>query len=369
MPQNIAQFEWPVDPRGYRWREGARLQHLPHPPGAFEWDSMLAWGTVLALEDLPEERDLHSSWYVPDAGLFRTFADLDGSPEQILLFANRYGQLGLRDPTYHPADPWHAYKQAVDEAQSTVARSDALDDVTFPELPDPPPAEHESETITGWRIELAAMRMCIDLYDTLRSAGAEHALRWHFSAFGREVADGEQVFMFDSVYPDSTQPLASWWTEIRLIDSGGAAANPDDPGFHYAYQLRPYHTGEALALYEIRGLEVHQPRDTVVDFARVMLAAVIDAHLSGRIETMLLQNPRTNGLVLYTMPNSLIGALWLQLAESIDGHKEFRQCESCRNWFELAPDKARADKLYCSQACRSRAYRRRSRETAKPTPD
>ena len=62
------------------------------------------------------------------------------------------------------------------------------------------------------------------------------------------------------------------------------------------------------------------------------------------------------------VPTTLIGAMWLQLAESIAGNKMHRSCVSCGWWFEIGPSTARKSKFYCSEACRSRAYRGRKEE-------
>ena len=58
-------------------------------------------------------------------------------------------------------------------------------------------------------------------------------------------------------------------------------------------------------------------------------------------------------------PDSLIGLLWYQLAQAVEGNEEFRQCDDCTTWFRVAPQVARKSRLYCSDACRSRAYRKR----------
>jgi hypothetical protein len=64
------------------------------------------------------------------------------------------------------------------------------------------------------------------------------------------------------------------------------------------------------------------------------------------------------GATLRIVPASLIAALWLQLATAIDGDKRYRQCDVCREWFELSGDR-RADARLCSNHCRSKAYRER----------
>jgi predicted nucleic acid-binding Zn ribbon protein len=52
-------------------------------------------------------------------------------------------------------------------------------------------------------------------------------------------------------------------------------------------------------------------------------------------------------------------ALWFQLAIAVARAKEFRACEVCGKPFEVSPEVNRKDRVTCSDACRSRAYRRR----------
>lgn len=62
-------------------------------------------------------------------------------------------------------------------------------------------------------------------------------------------------------------------------------------------------------------------------------------------------------MVLHLVPNTLGGAMWLQLAQAAAENKDYRACRECTRYFELSPQFARANKRYCSDACRSKAYR------------
>ena len=61
-------------------------------------------------------------------------------------------------------------------------------------------------------------------------------------------------------------------------------------------------------------------------------------------------------------PSILLTALWLQFALSVEQNEDFKKCRECKRWFALAPGTARADKEFCSSACRSKAYRKRQAE-------
>jgi hypothetical protein len=65
------------------------------------------------------------------------------------------------------------------------------------------------------------------------------------------------------------------------------------------------------------------------------------------------------------VPTHLLAALWLQFAQAVDGNKGYQSCEQCGLWFERSPKMARADKQFCTNACRSRAARERQLEAGK----
>ena len=91
----------------------------------------------------------------------------------------------------------------------------------------------------------------------------------------------------------------------------------------------------------------------------------INAKLEGRASPRLLWDAKRERLGLYIVPAGLVGALWLQFARAVERDSRFRQCAECGTWFELAPGTARADKLYCSTPCRTKAYRKRQAEAAR----
>lgn len=64
-------------------------------------------------------------------------------------------------------------------------------------------------------------------------------------------------------------------------------------------------------------------------------------------------------LALQIVAGTQLGALWLQFAQAVDGDRDYRSCATCGQWFELDPAIARTNRRYCSDACRSKAYRTR----------
>lgn len=96
---------------------------------------------------------------------------------------------------------------------------------------------------------------------------------------------------------------------------------------------------------------------TRVEAAQIFCARLIEHHLKGRIIQRL---SRTyGGLEMDTLPQNLIGALWLQFALVLNAGLWVVNCEGCTKPIV----KTRSDKKYCQgSACVKRAYRARKGE-------
>jgi hypothetical protein len=90
-----------------------------------------------------------------------------------------------------------------------------------------------------------------------------------------------------------------------------------------------------------------------------ILQDLTNSWLSRACSPALLAEPNDGSFQLKMIPHDLIGFMWVQFAEAVAGGKEFRQCASCARWMEIAPGQGRPEKVYCSDACRMRAYRKR----------
>ena len=95
------------------------------------------------------------------------------------------------------------------------------------------------------------------------------------------------------------------------------------------------------------------------------MQSLINEHLHHRASPHLLWEQSRDRLGLYIVPEGLIGALWLQFARAVERDARFRQCAECTTWFEVAPGRGRTDKQFCSNACRTKAYRKRQAEAVR----
>jgi hypothetical protein len=77
------------------------------------------------------------------------------------------------------------------------------------------------------------------------------------------------------------------------------------------------------------------------------------------VSVHLKEDPLDASARLCIRPTHLSDALWIQLAQAIDGSESLRTCVECKKWFTIKAGRGRSDKEYCSDACRMRAYRKR----------
>jgi hypothetical protein len=93
-----------------------------------------------------------------------------------------------------------------------------------------------------------------------------------------------------------------------------------------------------------------------------VLQSMVNRKLDGNLSACLLWDQKERNQAhpnLYQRPKNLISAMWLQLANDIDGDRKYNRCEGCRRWFEVGspPRTPRADARHCGGTCRQRARR------------
>ncbi len=254
-----------------------------------------------------------------EPGLFRAFASTPCDRKDILNFANQYGRLG-----------------------ATVERPVVI---TRPGEPD---SSRTGEPLHAWIHEILFMRDMVDL--------------WIASQRRDEKALRKRLV---------------WHKNVARYQNGSSAARlhlpPPPPYFSPQARVYTAQLDDSLRSLKIRGWVAHPNRDSAevihslksewVETALYFLAVVVNQKLSEHT----IEGPRLDfigyeKLGWRSVPSSLIGFLWLQFAEAIAANRHFKQCVQCQRWFEVAQNLARADKLYCSQACRVRAYRARRTE-------
>jgi hypothetical protein len=288
-------FGWVAHPAGHRWVTSAQAA-----AGADAAPS-----SVLAAVVSADATGLTARRYFPlseEPALFRAFAAVDPTPDGVLEFVDHYGSL------------------------TGALAAQAFTDPSQPGLLLAP----TRDTYASCREQALAMRRAVALWDLCQRrdvCGLARHVRW------TEDAGGEAAIHYDS-HPDFRpgQTLAAPGERTQAV-----IASP---------QVRP----ELLA-------QVSAGDVTLA--ASLYITQVINEHMKGWVTPRMAWDPKRLRTALQLFPDSLLGALWLQLAEAVGGDKAFRSCKECGRWFELTPQGARKSKFFCSNACRSKAYRDR----------
>jgi hypothetical protein len=94
---------------------------------------------------------------------------------------------------------------------------------------------------------------------------------------------------------------------------------------------------------------------------RFRLAWLFNIHLQ-HVQARFI-NVENNAPRISFAPLTLLAAMWLQLALSVAGDKEFRACKLCRRLFEISTDETgyRKHREFCSDSCKTKDYRKRRR--------
>jgi hypothetical protein len=88
--------------------------------------------------------------------------------------------------------------------------------------------------------------------------------------------------------------------------------------------------------------------------------AIGDADNGTGTSVRVLLNDVKDGMAIHIVPDTLLGAMWLQCARVLTENPTFKACENCGKWFELSPDARRKNSKYCSDRCKVAAHRARA---------
>jgi hypothetical protein len=174
---------------------------------------------------------------------------------------------------------------------------------------------YAGESPNAWLGEIAAMREAVTLWDAAEQA--------------------DQAVLRRFVHWASSPTRVDYHSDTNLVEIASDDRSPE--------MLRRFVPGE-----------LRSP-------ARHYVQRVANAHLRGRVSAQLLWDETRERMRLYSVPFSLIGALWLQFAQAIEGNegnKTFRHCQECGSKFEVA-QRPGQERAYCSSACQTRASRER----------
>lgn len=314
---DLLDFPWSVVAHGYEWVRGKPHGHAWTKQ---EYEQLSIDNRYLVGRDtyggLGETYQVQR--YYPlnkkHADLFQTFASVDPNTVGIQQFADRYGLLGgkytvgVKFITVGPRMV-ELYSNRRPDVLATHIRYD--DNYT------------DGEPLIAWMRQILIMKHAVEVWSLLNrrdEAGLREYVRWHHKTFtlvdpetGKKLTHGHAMFTFEDAVGEN-----------KLVQGE---------------TLRP---------------------------ARVLLADLINNNLKGQVTPLTLCHVGLQKTTLRFVPESLLGALWLQFAQAVDKSHAYKQCEACGKWFDISNGfGARADKKTCSSTCRKRLSRRLEREKAR----
>lgn len=236
------------------------------------------------------------------SGLFRIFGDTEPDPAGVKAFANRFGLL------LGPQAPLIGLRHRPSGSGHLLDRG---------------------EPLSAWRDPIQAVRLAVELWDAARRGDLE--------MLGEHIAWNEQGVTFFS-HPELKE------------------------------KKRPKERSSVSAIASLnhrRELFDTMTRGDLIKPALTVVQRTVNENLAKWASPQLLWSDERSDLTMRLVPKNLLGAIWLQFAGAIERDNEFRKCAECGTWFELTPQTARSDKIYCSNACRTKAYRGRQVEATR----
>ncbi len=355
MSEHLVKFEWQVSEGGHCFAAARFTGGLRFSRGGFlfshgyreteghyetdvvvpfllptrhqEADPVATYDPNLFYERMPSPLGLEGTpTYEPfqDApALYREFALLDlASPmPEILKFADKWGMLG---------GDASVQVDLVDDEWKFINDKKYL----------------WAETPGIWLDEIIDMRMALEIWDMVRLKDRE-ALHSLISWENGEVFWEYEV---DCTASDPSDDSDFFW--VGDIETGKRHVNRSDGRHDAGYvSTDEYHPERR------DNLTPGDPESA----ARYIVGDLVNKGLEGRVSAQLGPRAGETSPVIRLVPDSLIGALWLQFTIAVDGNLDYKRCEECQMWLEIAPGAGRPDKNYCSDACRMRAYRKRTK--------
>jgi hypothetical protein len=242
--------------------------------------------------------------------LFRLFGSLKPTEREILRFANQHGWLGVGDeiPLLH-------HPRVMGRERLSAKPSNRLVRLGGGEM------------LEVWRPEILAMRDAVTVWTAVTKKDVKSLRQW----LKIEEKDGQTRAWYER---DSHR-----W---RLIfDTSQEATSP--------------------------GLSRLVRRGDWIQLARFLVQKLVDERLRAHVAYRMVYHADTEQMRAHPIPRNLLGALWFQLARTVEGLLGYQPCKrpGCPEWFEARRGRGKFPRQCCSTSCRVMMYQRRIAEASR----
>ncbi len=300
--------------------------------------------------DPPDGATRHWRQYAPlrnHHALCRTFADIDLSQASIVDFANKYGQ--LTDPDR--GESLATWVTSIRDMRSAVACWDEAQNAdVVPSIP--------SRAGIG------------DTPDDFFSPGSFAKGIWcksdqdvdRVSAIPPKAGSddtGVEFFPMGS-FAKGTRIKSDDYLNLVSVSQFGFDRICDRPhgGENFGFDRicdRPHGGENRSEVLVFLATKINQYTSNV----RTVYECARQDTLTDRTSDWDASNQAQYRLFRRARPATLLEAMWVQFGQAIEYNKSFCQCRQCGTWFDRTPKAARVDKVFCTEACKAKAYRKR----------
>jgi len=327
VPTEFLDFQWRASVTGYAWiRERPSLsddRFMDTEDVDFDLKltmlEKLPIGTIDGMDDrgrvpllVHDPMSANRRVYMPlryETGLFMIFAATPPTLEGIVAFANQFGHLGKGAEVEFPATIATKAAEAVAEGiRGGLTIEEAFD--RFPNA-----VLTYGEPLGTWKRQIREMADVVSLW---------------------QLVQRQDV-------PGLAQRIRREAGVVRHVPAGA-----DDAA-----------EGTVIASLKESPELFRQFERDLFGPALAYIARVITERLSGLVSLETRWPGQGRTLPTYLMPDSLLGALWLQCALAVNGDKTYVTCEECGRPFEVSSKAARKSRRYCKDSCRVQAHRKR----------
>lgn len=261
-----------------------------------------------------------------ERALFLRFADLPLDEKRILEFARDYGHLGIDHPIKLGTQP------------------------------------RTGEALEDWEREIACMRDAVTVWQRFTENDTSW-LKKHICWVPAPQAQAVRRMMKTAAVAAQTgsadlrRETLRWARMQELWYDSHPQLNPaESPEDGIRFRRRLWWE---FAVPEIRELI---PRGDVRRPALIYAQWVINEKMTKHVRPELLwQDPNDPSPVIRLHPSNLLGAMWLQFAQAVEGGYEYIRCgrARCQKWTKVDA-RAKRRKKWCSKSCQVMASRSRS---------
>lgn len=334
----IVGFEWKIQSRGYTCIEATPLAESevsdPNPELVPAHYQSLGKQMMLVAMEYSETR-VYSP--LQNEALFQTFARTEPTAAGVVGFANQYGDLG---------NGALGFSVAVENPPGTKARHSIK----------------HGEPLEFWKTEIHFMRIALEAWRMARSGDTDGSLKILSKVFEIPLTQREIYEPLGDAFVEAIRTLGpapqAQKEKKSGISTGGIELPEIDPIYEtiFNWLVKAHKADRSIAetLNQVHAGDLIGPTFGLVQIILNNHLRYFSSSLIGEVKWQ----PESRKMTFQISPHTLLGALWLQFSQAVSGDKAFQSCIQCGTLFEIAQGR-RKSRMFCSDACRFKAYRER----------